>query len=71
MNVLLFSFIDNTKVQVFPTAVNDKRKGILPHLFCTVLLLPDHKKLIINELFYVKKHKISANLTNPTRRNLC
>ena len=31
MIVLLSSLIDNTKVQAFPTAVNDKHNGILPH----------------------------------------
>lgn len=33
MIVLLSSLIDNTKVQAFPTAVNDKHNGILPHHF--------------------------------------
>jgi hypothetical protein len=33
MNVLLFSFIDSTKVQALRMAVNDNSKAFLPHQF--------------------------------------
>ena len=54
MNVLLSSFIDNTKVQALRMAVNDNSKAFLPHQFWlnqALLKLQkiDYKNVITNK----------------------